>query len=241
MKRKIFIKDRELIYDLSLKNIKNINMRIHNDGKIFLSAPLNVSSDIVESFIILREDWIIKHLDRINVASKYHSIELKNGEGIPIFDKKYILNIQKSKTKASYIEDDKLTILLPEPTNKKQIQNLLSSFLEDILKENLYIMCSDIYERNFRSFNVSYPEIQIRKMKARWGSCHSQKSKLIFNKQLVFLPKKCIEYIIYHEFTHFIHPNHSPDFYRTLKGFLPDFCERKNELKKYNNNINFIF
>lgn len=241
MERKVFIKDRELIYDFSRKNIKNINMRIHNDGRVSVSAPFNVSYEVVEKFIISREDWIIKHTERLSAVSKERFIEIKNGEVIPIFDKNYVFNIQKSKVKACYLQEDKLIILSPDPTNDQQIKNLLASFLDSVLKENLDILCSEIYERHFQSLNVVYPEIQIRKMKARWGSCHSRKCKIIFNKQLIFLPKKCIEYIVYHEFTHFIHPNHSPDFYRTLNDFLPDFYDRRKELKRYNNTVNFTF
>lgn len=241
MKKKIFIEERELIYDFSRKNVKNINMRIHNDGSVFVSAPLTVPFETVENFMISRGEWIIKHVDRLNTIPKENSIKIKNGAIIPIFDKKYILCIQKSKNKACYIEDDRLIILSPESTNDRQIKNLLSSFLETLLKENLDIMCSYIYEQHFQQLNILYPEIQIRNMKARWGSCHSQNRKIIFNKQLIFLPKKCVEYIVYHEFTHFIHPNHSPEFYKTLNVFLPDLYDRKKELKRYNNAINFVF
>ena len=241
MKRKILIKDRELIYDFSRKKIKNINMRIHTDGSVFVSAPLGVSYKTVEYFITSRADWIIKHIDRLTASSNESAIELKSGACISILGQKYVLSVKMSKVKSCYIQGNELTVNLQEPTDTQAIKKSLSVFLESILKETLDTMSHDIYEKDFKALNVSYPDIHIRKMKARWGSCHSKNSKVIFNKQLVFLPPKCIEYIIYHEFTHFIHPNHSQEFYKTLKSFLPDFYERKNELKKHNNAINFIF
>ena len=241
MKRKILINGRELIYEFSRKNIKNINLRIRNDGSVFVSAPQRISAQIVETFVISRSEWIFKHIDRLNNSLIENNFELKSGALIPIFDKKYVLTIKESKSRACYIENDKLIISLPDPSNIEMIQNLLLSFLEATLKETLDLMCSNIYEKDFRQLNISYPEIYIRKMRSRWGSCHSQNNKIIFNKQLVFLPKKCVEYIIYHEFTHFIHPNHSKEFYQTLKSFLPDIYERKNELKKHNRVTNLAF
>ncbi len=241
MKRKILINDRELIYEFLRKNIKNINLRIRNDGSVLVSAPQTVSSQTVEKFINSRSKWIFKHLDRLNKSLKENTFELKNGALIPVFDKKYVLTVKIGKGKSCYIENDKFTVSLPDPSNTKMIQNLLISFLEDTLKERLELMCSNIYEKDFRQLNVSYPEIYIRKMRSRWGSCHSQNNKIIFNKQLIFLPTKCVEYIIYHEFTHFIHPNHSKEFYQTLNSFLPDLYERKSELKKHNSVINIAF
>lgn len=241
MKRKILIDGREIVCDFSRKNIKNINLRIRKDGSIFVSAPYRISYETVENFIISRSEWIIKHTDRLNNSLKENNFELKSGELIPIFDRKYVLTVKSNKERSCYIENDKLIVSVPDPTNTKSIQKSLSSFLEDTLKETLDLMCLNIYEKDFRPLNVSYPKIYIRKMKARWGSCHSQNNKLIFNKQLIFLPTKCVEYIIYHEFTHFIHPNHSKEFYNTLKSFLPDIYERKNELTKYNSVINFDF
>ena len=241
MKRKIFIKDREFIYDFSRKKIKNINMRIHNDGSIFVSAPLNTSFQTVENFMISRGDWIIKHTDRLKNALNRTVFELANEACISILGEKYILSLRKDQIKTCYIQNNELIVYIPDLTDTQEIQKLISSFLENILNETLNMMCVEIYERSFRSFNISYPDIKIRKMKSRWGSCHFKNGKIIFNKHLVFLPKKCIEYVIYHEFTHFIHPNHSIEFYRMLKDFLPDFNDRKNELKKYNNVVNFTF
>ena len=241
MKTKILINNRELIYEFSRKNIKNINLRIRKDGSVFVSAPQRVSAKAVESFIISRLEWIFKHIDRLNDLKKENTFELKSGTVITIFDNKYLLTVTESRSRSCHIENDELVVTLPDKSNTDMLKNTLSSFLEDRLKETLDTLCSSIYEKDFKPLNISYPEIRIRKMRSRWGSCHSQNKKVIFNKQLVFLPTKCVEYIIYHEFTHFIQPNHSSEFYKVLKGFLPDLYERKNELKKHANVINFDF
>lgn len=241
MKRKIFIKDRELIYDFSRKKIKNINMRIHNDGGVFVSAPAGISFQTVEAFINSHADWIIKHVDRLTASYNNTEFEIKSKANISILGENYVLSVNQSNRISCYIKDSELILNLPETSDAEATKKILSAFLENLLKETLNTMCHNIYEKHFKELNIQYPDILIRKMKARWGSCHSQKHKIIFNKRLVFLPKKSIEYIIYHEFTHFINPDHSADFYKTLKSFLPDIYERKNELKKYDNSINFVF
>ena len=51
--------------------------------------------------------------------------------------------------------------------------------------------------------------VRIRQMKTRWGSCNPHKSYINLNLNLIQKPKECIEYVIFHELTHLIYPNHS--------------------------------
>ncbi|MFR4476737.1 MAG: M48 family metallopeptidase [Ruminococcus callidus] len=39
---------------------------------------------------------------------------------------------------------------------------------------------------------------------------------LTFNLRLLAAPVRCIEYVVIHEFTHFLHPDHSPAFYAEI-------------------------
>ena len=45
-------------------------------------------------------------------------------------------------------------------------------------------------------------------------------------------PLSCIEYVVTHEFVHFLQPNHSRKFYQYLSMFMPDWKERKSSLEK---------
>jgi predicted metal-dependent hydrolase len=55
---------------------------------------------------------------------------------------------------------------------------------------------------------------------------------LTFNYALVHAPVECIEYVVFHEFTHFAHPDHSKNFYARLSIHIPDYRERKKRLEK---------
>ena len=69
-------------------------------------------------------------------------------------------------------------------------------------------------------------------METRWVSCLAKKGIITLNKRLLEAPRNCIEYVIMHEFCHFIHPNHSKHFYTFLTMLIPDWKERKALLEK---------
>ena len=74
------------------------------------------------------------------------------------------------------------------------------------------------------------PELKLRVMRARWGSCRPKTAVITLNTRLAFYPTAYIDYVIMHEFTHFLHANHSSAFWNALAKRMPDWEERKKAL-----------
>ena len=87
-----------------------------------------------------------------------------------------------------------------------------------------------LYEKVFKKYQVPKPSIHIRKMKTLWGSCTPSKSKITFNSHLYKANIRCIQYVVLHELTHLLYPNHSKQFYDFLTIHMPDWQERKKQL-----------
>ena len=81
----------------------------------------------------------------------------------------------------------------------------------------------------FEAMGVAYPEIKLRRMTSRWGSCRPKTGVLTFNTGLIHADEACIEYVVTHEFCHFIHPDHSPAFHALMTRLMPDWRERKSD------------
>lgn len=82
-----------------------------------------------------------------------------------------------------------------------------------------------------RRFILSPTAIRVRAMRTRWGSCNAQKGTLNFNLHLIDQPIECIEYVVMHEFAHFVHPNHSSAYHALMSALLPDWKQRKARLR----------
>ena len=102
---------------------------------------------------------------------------------------------------------------------------------EDEIRDVITNLCEIAYPY-FGKKSVAFPQIKFRKMTSRWGSCHTKKGILTFNLNLMYAQKECIEYVVYHEFTHFLVPNHSAKFYDELSKVCPDWKQQRQKLKE---------
>lgn len=81
-------------------------------------------------------------------------------------------------------------------------------------------------------YNLPVQRVAIRNQRTRWGSC-SQKGNLNFNYKIIKLPDHLSDYIILHELCHLQEMNHSVRFWELVEKVIPDYKERKKELKKW--------
>ena len=81
-----------------------------------------------------------------------------------------------------------------------------------------------------RRFAMTPTAIRIHPMKTRWGSCNFKKGTLNFNLYLLDQPMECIEYVVMHEFAHFICPDHSPAYHALMTRLMPDWKTRRDRL-----------
>ena len=110
----------------------------------------------------------------------------------------------------------------------KNILATIEMFLKQELKNYLNERI-DFYLST--SFHHAFPEIQIKKMKRRWGACFYQKNRVCFNLVLAHIDYALIDYVIVHELCHFLEANHSKAFYHEIEKRMPDYKERERLLK----------
>ena len=101
------------------------------------------------------------------------------------------------------------------------------SLLADV---SLFTEILDEFYPLFVPYGVKKPKLRVRTMKSCWGSCLVNKGIRTLNRKLLMKPRECIEYVVVHELCHFIHPNHSKQFYGFMEQFMPDWKERKARL-----------
>ncbi|MBQ4298557.1 MAG: M48 family metallopeptidase, partial [Clostridia bacterium] len=71
----------------------------------------------------------------------------------------------------------------------------------------------------------------VRRMSSRWGSCTVGSGRIRLSLSLSREPDRLLSYVILHELAHLRYPDHGAGFRAFLTGFLPDWEERRRELR----------
>jgi predicted metal-dependent hydrolase len=77
-----------------------------------------------------------------------------------------------------------------------------------------------------------FTKIRYSNAKGRWGSCSSQRV-ISLNVALMNLPKELIDYVLIHELAHTKQMNHSPEFWKIVETYCPEYKLARKELKTY--------
>lgn len=83
------------------------------------------------------------------------------------------------------------------------------------------------------SYGVERPVLKIRKMRSQWGNCHWMQGYITLNTALHRCPERLRDYVALHELVHFLYQDHGSGFYDVMNRLMPDWRERRRELKKY--------
>ena len=235
MIKEIVLNGNRIEYDLQRKDVKNINLRIKADRTIFLSANSRVSQEVIEEFIESKSEYILKALAHYEELAKYapKPKQYVDGETFRVLGHDRRLKVIEGKRNKIEYDESYITLTVKNPSDFTLKKKLIDRWLMSICKDTIQSLCDAIYPK-FQKYGVAYPTIRYRNMVSRWGSCQPKRSILTFNYALVEAPISCIEYVVVHEFTHFLHPNHSKKFYQQLAMFMPDWEERKRILEKGN-------
>lgn len=224
---KLKLKNEEIQVKVNKKPIKNVHLKVSRDYSVTLSTPIYVPDEWIKKFLLEKASWIEKHMYKYKQSEGQDNLEcLRNGSTVQILGKDYRVYIKKGENKIS--KDEKNLIIYTQNINDQE--KLDKMFRKWWRQESLIIykeISVRIYKDIFKKYNVLFPEINVRKMKTMWGSCNPGKRKIVFNEYLYKASISEIEYVVLHEFTHLLYPNHDKDFYNFLTIHMPDWMERK--------------
>lgn len=228
-KHVIIYSDQTIEFELYRKNVKNINLNIKPDMTIVVSASEKVPLKYILNFVKEKAPWILKNVKYFkdvqpeNTSNK----DYVSGESFKYLGKQYRLKVEETEGHESvkyyqgyiylYVKDKKI-----HSRKEKLINNWFGEKAKIIFQEGL----KSIYPL-IEKYGINKPEIQIRTMKGRWGSCLKDKNIMLLNNELIKAPKFCVDYVIIHELIHFKYRNHDTEFYNFMTSLMPDWKQRK--------------
>ena len=218
--RTVLYENSEIHYLLEQKPVKNLNLRVHKDCKVYVSANSDIPTEKVDDFVVSKGAYIRSAQRKFREMAQYAPQPKKyvSGETFYLLGRGVRLKVEKNVQDAISSDGIYLHLRVKDTEDFKKKQKMVSRYLDEQCRTVFGEIISEIYPV-FQKYGVPMPTLRIRDMETR-------------NKRLLEAPRNCIEYVVMHEFCHFIHPNHSKHFYSFLAMLMPDWKERKTVLDR---------
>ena len=198
---------------INRKKNKNIYIRVDSSLSVVVNVPyLTTKREVIR--------LLNKNIDNLSDLIEKKEKEIEKDKDVYIYGKKYeviLLNtIKKVEVSGNYIytpDDKKFNLWY-----KKE--------MERIFLERLTI--------NYNRFteNIPFPKLKIRKMKTRWGVCNKRDNSVTLNSNLMKESLESLDYVIIHELSHFVHFDHSKNFWLLVGKYCVDYKKIRKELKE---------
>lgn len=209
---------------------KRIIIKIaHEDLSVVIVAPPGVLASKIHSFVKERAAWIHE-----KTVGSTHPVPPKRkyctGEVYPWFGGEFKLKIVKGRDQSASISNGELIIHIPEGLIKPDEEVLVRNIVECFFRNGLYKYSLPYFRKYSENLEIPFPVVKVTNKKTSWGTCTPK--SVVLNLRLCMAPPDIIEYVIAHELCHKLHPNHSPQFWETLRKVLPDYETRKKFLNE---------
>lgn len=231
--RTVVYENNEIHYRLEQKQVKNLNLRVHKDCMVYVSANPDVPAEKVDDFVVSKGAYIRSAQRKFREMAQYASQpkQYVSGETFYLLGRGIRLKVENSMRDAISSDGIYLRLCVKDTEDFAKKQKMVIRYLDEQCRSIFGEIILETYPI-FQKYGVPMPELRIRNMETRWGSCLAKKEIVTLNKRLLEAPRNCIEYVVMHEFCHFVHPNHSKQFYAFLTMLMPDWKQRKETLDK---------
>ena len=140
-------------------------------------------------------------------------------------DVKIIRSAKRKKTIQAKMVNDKLWIYIPTGMTKAEEQKWIEQMSKkfDKRKRRQKLNSNGMLQKRTQLLNEQYFndalafDIQyVTNQKSKFGSCTPQTKMIRVSDRIATMPRWVQDYVIIHELTHLIHPNHSKKFWEKV-------------------------
>jgi predicted metal-dependent hydrolase len=220
-----------IAYELAYAPRKTLAICVTPDLRVSVTAPLDTNLEEIAARVRKRAPWIMRQQRELEqYLPKIPPRQYVSGETHRYLGRQYRLKVSEGQPEYVKLARGWLAVVTPDKTDCQRVQQLVEGWYqqqaERVFPERLRAM-----QLRFQHLSITEPELRIKDLVARWGSC-SGSGIITLNRKLMQVAKPCIDYVIVHELCHLIEHNHSPRFYLLLDQLLPDWRERRKRLNE---------
>lgn len=217
-------------YKQPRKDVK-ISIDLVNGVEVF--TPKNMDEAQLEPIIRRKAAWIVEKLEELNeVNTTVQPKEFVSGEKLPYLGRHYRLKIYKEPVpNASFqFKQGRFMAIVPRDWSQEKSHHQLENKLIAWYRQHGLKKIQERAKEYQSMLGVTPRSLQLKTQRKRWGTC-TPNGDIYLNWRVVMAPIRVIDYIIVHELTHLVVPEHNEKFWRLVRTTLPHYKEAKEWLR----------
>jgi predicted metal-dependent hydrolase len=199
-----------------------ISILVDEDG-LRVGAPWDASQSAIERLLRRHSQWVVRKLDEWHVR-RAPPREWIDGESLMLLGQPFTLKIDAAGTGVHLDGSELVAGAAGDTPVSRRVLEWLHAQALACFEERV--------EHYRRLIGVRHaPKVMLSSARTRWGSCHAS-GRIHLNWRLIQMPAHLLDYVVAHEVGHLIEMNHSPRFWRLVSRLVPDYSERRKELRR---------
>ena len=196
-----------------------------------ITAPLRLPDQAILEFVAKKSRWIAHHQIKLKVKSARYARNYGCDLGttsIRHFGLRRNIITNRSSLRAASIKivggiEPHVQFNIPDSYSVAQRELLLWRWYNT----QLTLLATSMITKWSSIMQVQVSSLKLRRMKTRWGTCHTSSAKIMLNLELARRPKRCVEFVVVHELVHLLEHGHTRRFYALMDKFLPNWRQTK--------------
>lgn len=219
-----------MTYELTRKRVKNINFRAKEDGIVHVSANTRATVSEIEKYLTERADFFLGAFERLKKREERSEI---NASSVNWLGRAYPVRTVQNSRECAVIDENEIRVFTRMADDPEYVLSLVQRAVAARFIALVEELNSEVRARLEKEGLAPPPtRITVKDMNTRWGSCSYTRGHISMNIRLAAYPRETVLSVLWHEYAHYWHHDHSQRFYGFLLRFYPEYHKWNGLLKK---------
>ncbi len=198
------------------------------EGVVSVVVPESLAIEKIELLLTKKQRWIKEKLALQEQVIFSKPKEFVSGEAFSYLGRNYRLKVIEGSYPDIKLYQGRFVVSVRDKSanNAGAIKQLIIRWFKQRAKSKLIEKTA----RYAKIIGVNPVSVSTKTFQSRWGSC-SNKGDILYNWKIVMAPNRIVDYVVVHELCHILHHDHSPQFWKSVERYFPDYLECKEWLK----------
>ncbi len=208
---------------------RRLSVRVYPGGRVEVVVPRGVGTRLVERFVGGHLQGITRKVDEMRALAPPTVNPVPDSIELAAINEFWTVRDEPNARSRLRAGPGSELVLARRDGSRDGVDRDMCRCLQGWLRARAHATLAPWIRRVADEIGIGFECIEIRRQRARWGSC-SRSGVVSLNACLLFQRPEIVRYLLVHELCHREHMNHSERFWALIARHEPDYRALDREL-----------